>query len=200
MHPRWGHGAPWAPDCKSVALSRRHPAPWLSSGFAGGFHPAMRGVWHRAARCYLRPMRQLAPLLFALLLLPSPARADPGGWVLEEWPSRLNPAWTDYEAWTAALNPVPGAGGVPVFPVLALRCEQGETRVFFNFGRVMAGESRDGPLPAGRGSGPGRRAGFRARRAALRAVDQRAFGALRQGAAGRRAAAHPGARRRAPSR
>lgn len=69
------------------------------------------------------------------------ARADEGGWVLDEWPSRLNPAWTDYEAWTAALNPVPGTGGIPVFPVLALRCEQGETRVFFNFGRVMPGDS-----------------------------------------------------------
>jgi hypothetical protein len=68
-------------------------------------------------------------------------QADAGGWVLDEWPSRLNPAWTDYEAWTAALNPVPGAGGVPVFPVLTLRCEQGETRVFFNFGRVMPGGS-----------------------------------------------------------
>ena len=66
------------------------------------------------------------------------ARADPGSWTLEEWPSRLNPAWTDYEAWTASLNPVPGAGGIPVFPVLTLRCEQGETRVFFDFGRVMA--------------------------------------------------------------
>jgi len=69
------------------------------------------------------------------------SRADEGGWVLEEWPSRLNPAWTDYEAWTAALNPLPGAGGVPVFPVLTLRCEQGETRAYFNFGRVMAGDS-----------------------------------------------------------
>ncbi|MBE9553911.1 MAG: hypothetical protein IMF05_10655 [Proteobacteria bacterium] len=69
------------------------------------------------------------------------ARADEGGWVREEWPSRLNPVWTDYEAWTAALNPVPGAGGIPVYPVLTLRCEQGETRVFFNFGRVMAGDS-----------------------------------------------------------
>jgi hypothetical protein len=67
------------------------------------------------------------------------ARADLGGWGLEEWPSRLNPAWTDYEAWTAALNPVPGAGGIPVYPVLTLRCEQGETSAFFNFGRVMAG-------------------------------------------------------------
>lgn len=68
------------------------------------------------------------------------ARVDRGGWVLEEWPSRLNPAWTDYEAWTAALNPVPGAGGIPVYPVLTLRCEQGETWVFFNFGRVMPGD------------------------------------------------------------
>lgn len=68
------------------------------------------------------------------------ARADPGGWALEEWPSRLNPAWTDYEVWTASLNPVPGAGGIPVFPVLTLRCEQGETRVFFDFGRVMPGD------------------------------------------------------------
>jgi len=68
------------------------------------------------------------------------ARADPGSWTLEEWPSRLNPAWTDYEVWTASLNPVPGAGGIPVFPVLTLRCEQGETRVFFDFGRVMAGD------------------------------------------------------------
>ncbi len=68
-------------------------------------------------------------------------RADEGGWVLDEWPSRLNPAWTDYETWTAALNPVPGAGGIPVYPVLTLRCEQGETRVFFNFGRVMPGDS-----------------------------------------------------------
>ena len=68
-------------------------------------------------------------------------RADPGAWVRDEWPSRLNPAWTDYEVWTAALNPLPGAGGIPVFPVLAVRCEQGETRVFFNFGRVMAGDA-----------------------------------------------------------
>lgn len=67
-------------------------------------------------------------------------RADEGGWILEEWPSRLNPAWTDYEAWTAALNPVPGTGGVPVYPVLALRCEQGETRAYFNFGRIVPGE------------------------------------------------------------
>lgn len=67
------------------------------------------------------------------------ARIDEGGWVLEEWPSRLNPAWTDYEAWTAALNPVPGTGGVPVFPVLTLRCEQGETRAFFIFGRIVPG-------------------------------------------------------------
>ncbi len=69
------------------------------------------------------------------------AQAAPGAWVLEEWPSRLNPAWTDYEVWTAALNPVPGAGGVPVHPVLTVGCEQGETRVFFNFGRVMPGDS-----------------------------------------------------------
>ena len=68
------------------------------------------------------------------------ARADPGSWTLEEWPSRLNPAWTDYETWTASLNPVPGAGGIPVFPALTLRCEQGETRVFFDFGRVLAGD------------------------------------------------------------
>jgi hypothetical protein len=68
------------------------------------------------------------------------ARVDGGGWVLEEWPSRLNPAWTDYEAWTAALNPIPGAGGIPVYPVLTLSCEQGETRAFFNFGRIVPGE------------------------------------------------------------
>lgn len=68
------------------------------------------------------------------------ARIDRGAWVLEEWPSRLNPAWTDYEAWTAALNPVPGTGGIPVHPVLTLRCEQGETRVFFDFGRAMPGD------------------------------------------------------------
>lgn len=68
-------------------------------------------------------------------------RIDRGTWVLEEWPSRLNPAWTDYEAWTAALNPVPGVGGVPVYPVLTLRCEQGETRVVFDFGRVLPGDS-----------------------------------------------------------
>ena len=68
-------------------------------------------------------------------------RADLGGWVLDAWPSRLNPAWTDYEAWTAALNPVPGAGGIPVYPVLALRCEQGETRALFSFGRALAGET-----------------------------------------------------------
>lgn len=75
----------------------------------------------------------------AALAADEAARADPGGWVLEEWPSRLNPAWTDYEAWTAALNPLPGIGGIPVNPVLTLRCEQGETRVFFDFGRPMAG-------------------------------------------------------------
>ncbi|MBE9558471.1 MAG: hypothetical protein IMF08_16560 [Proteobacteria bacterium] len=69
------------------------------------------------------------------------ARADPGGWVLDAWPSRLNPAWTDYEAWTAAINPVAGAGGVPVYPVLAVRCEQGETRALFSFGRALAGET-----------------------------------------------------------
>lgn len=68
-------------------------------------------------------------------------RIDRGTWILEEWPSRLNPAWTDYEAWTAALNPVPGVGGVPVYPVLTLRCEQGETRVFFDFGRELPGDS-----------------------------------------------------------
>jgi hypothetical protein len=67
-------------------------------------------------------------------------RVDEGGWVLEEWPSRLNPAWTDYEAWTAALNPVPGTGGIPVFPVLTVRCEQGETRAYFNFGRIVPGK------------------------------------------------------------
>ena len=88
-------------------------------------------------------MRFIALLLSAFLILPAPgpARADEGGWVREEWPSRLNPAWTDYEVWTAALNPLPGAGGVPVYPVLTVRCEQGETRVFFNFGRVIAGDS-----------------------------------------------------------
>ncbi|MHA1190581.1 MAG: hypothetical protein ACTSSQ_09060 [Alphaproteobacteria bacterium] len=68
-------------------------------------------------------------------------RADEGGWVLEEWPSRLNPAWTDYEAWTAALNPVPGTGGIPVYPVLTVRCEQGETRAYFNFGRIVPGKT-----------------------------------------------------------
>lgn len=67
-------------------------------------------------------------------------RVDKGAWVLDEWPSRLNPAWTDYEVWTAALNPVAGAGGVPVHPVLTLRCEQGETLVHFNFGRAMPGD------------------------------------------------------------
>lgn len=66
---------------------------------------------------------------------------DEGGWVLEEWPSRLNPAWTDYEAWTAALNPVPGTGGIPVYPVLTVRCEQGETRAYFNFGRIVPGKT-----------------------------------------------------------
>lgn len=75
----------------------------------------------------------------AALVADEAARADRGDWVLEEWPSRLNPAWTDYEAWTAALNPLPGSGGIPVNPVLILRCEQGETRVFFDFGRTMAG-------------------------------------------------------------
>lgn len=64
-------------------------------------------------------------------------RNDPGGWVLEEWPSRLNPAWTDFEVWTASLNQVPGSAGIQVHPVLTLRCEQGETRVFFNFGRTV---------------------------------------------------------------
>ena len=118
-------------------------------------------------------MRFIASLLFAFLMLPSPAlaqggagltaclaidadgprldcydglaamaadeavRADKGAWVLDEWPSRLNPAWTDYAVWTAALNPVPGAAGIPVHPVLTLRCEQGETIVHFNFGRAM---------------------------------------------------------------
>lgn len=77
----------------------------------------------------------------AAMAVDGAARVDPGGWVLDEWPSRLNPAWTDYEIWTAALNPVPGAGGIPVHPVLTLRCEQGETRVFFDFGRAMPGES-----------------------------------------------------------
>ena len=75
----------------------------------------------------------------AALAADGAAPADPGGWVLEEWPSRLNPAWTDYEAWTAALNPLPGVGGIAVNPVLILRCEQGETRVFFDFGRPMRG-------------------------------------------------------------
>ena len=79
----------------------------------------------------------------AALAADGAARADPGAWVLEEWPSRLNPAWTDYEAWTASLNPVPGAGGIPVNPVLILRCEQGATRVFFDFGRAMP----DGAVP-----------------------------------------------------
>lgn len=65
-------------------------------------------------------------------------RAPSAGWVLEEWPARMNPAWTDYEVWTVSLNPVPGAGGIPIHPVLALRCEQGQTRVFFDFGRPMA--------------------------------------------------------------
>lgn len=122
-------------------------------------------------------MRFIALVLFAFLILPSPAlgqggagltaclaidadgarldcydglaamaadeavRADRGAWLRDEWPSRLNPAWTDYAVWTAALNPVPGAGGVPVHPVLTLRCEQGETIVHFNFGRAMPGGS-----------------------------------------------------------
>ena len=77
----------------------------------------------------------------AAMAVDTAARVDRGAWILEEWPSRLNPAWTDYEAWTAALNPVPGAGGIPVYPVLTLRCEQGETRIFFDFGRVMPGDS-----------------------------------------------------------
>lgn len=77
----------------------------------------------------------------AALAADEAARAGPGSWVLEEWPSRLNPAWTDYEAWTAALNLLPGIGGIPVNPVLTLRCEQGETRVFFDFGRPMAGDT-----------------------------------------------------------
>ena len=67
-------------------------------------------------------------------------RVDRGAWVRDEWPSRLNPAWTDYEVWTAALNPIAGAGGVPVHPVLTLRCEQGETLVYFNFGRALPGD------------------------------------------------------------
>jgi hypothetical protein len=75
----------------------------------------------------------------AALATDGAARTDPGGWVLEEWPSRLNPAWIDYEVWTAALNPVPGTAGIAVHPVLTLRCEQGETRIFFNFGRPMPG-------------------------------------------------------------
>jgi hypothetical protein len=73
----------------------------------------------------------------AALAADEESRTDPGGWVLEEWPSRMNPAWTDYEAWTTALNPLPGIGGIPVNPVLTLHCEQGETRVFFDFGRAM---------------------------------------------------------------
>ena len=29
---RWGRSAPWASDCKSATLSRRHPAPWRRVG------------------------------------------------------------------------------------------------------------------------------------------------------------------------
>ncbi len=76
----------------------------------------------------------------AALAADGAARADRGAWMLEELPSRLNPAWTDYEAWAAALNPLPGVGGIAVNPVLTLRCEQGETRVFFDFGRPMRGD------------------------------------------------------------
>jgi hypothetical protein len=68
-------------------------------------------------------------------------RGDTGGWLREEWPSRLNAAWTDYEVWSAALNSIPGAAGIPVHPVLAVRCEQGETQVFFSFGRQFQGET-----------------------------------------------------------
>lgn len=77
----------------------------------------------------------------AAMAVDEAAREDSGGWVLEEWPSRLNPAWVDYEAWTASLNAMPGAGGIAVHPTLTLKCEQGETQIFFNFGRAMQGET-----------------------------------------------------------